>query len=668
MSIDPFKIKDINISNIGDIRFENNSTDRSYGRRFRVRHNNQHSEDVIFKDILNKVESLVKKSVRSETVTIKELRDLKTLVHYLRDVEKDASLDYKNRDNPYKFRTWFHRLFSSGAHLNKIADLEATINTKISQLNMSVKGIDECTIQEALIEPLISQKKLPPISFDKLHLLKAMLGSEAIVIDEYHICHEHNLIKVRAGEKELKITFTPSGVVDSLQCDGIDKGQEIPEDFSTILTKFFYEGLRKACRYDRVRVIKAALQYQPAWHLHQWILQDACSITYLEEDGSRQEGIDARGLTRDYLDSLIGSLTADRALFHALNLPNQTLPHIDRKILNRSVPVCSKKEEQAFYDLGTLMSRCHESQSEEGHRNILTGCYFSDALFRGITALTDKEIDAPFENLQLETYIKLAKAILKEWDLGNEGNTNKALERSLDLLEKIHLDNCLKNNDISSLHFLYIAAGYPEEFDDGFGGPDLDKIKADPLRFRIQCQIGLFRNADLVEPLNGASIGSLLAPIHSIARGWKKDVGRKQWKKICSSNPLKLSEKVQGMINREEIISKIENKSTNPNIATKCTWLTNWISDSTNGATDQEIKQFLKFLCGTNALSKNQVIKVQEGNDGSPIPIAETCFLTIQFRENINGTPLGAVYPDGDSEGFIQCLKEAISHTDFGFS
>lgn len=144
MSLDPIiSIKDIQLTDLPSARIENVSAGRSYGRRFKVILTDpstgaelKHTDDVIMKDLYKSVKKLAK----NET-DIKKLESIKTFLTQLKQVEKAAKGEYKERGRLYRFRTWFHRIgdWGSPSHSKTIRKLEEDISSK--QLLHSAVGL-----------------------------------------------------------------------------------------------------------------------------------------------------------------------------------------------------------------------------------------------------------------------------------------------------------------------------------------------------------------------------------------------------------------------------------------------------------------------------------------------------------------------------------------------
>lgn len=187
-------------------------------------------------------------------------------------------------------------------------------------------------------------------------------------------------------------------------------------------------------------------------------------------------------------------------------------------------------------------------------------------------------------------------------------------------------------------------------------------------------------------------LGSKLAPIHAIAQGMKlfSTIGNgdpdnsnenRFWDQMFHStnadfrndpNPsyVRFSDKIQGVINRQAIANAIvigEGIEGNPEfraeINKKVGWLREWINaEPPAGATDEEVRNLLKFFTGASNLPINRQINVTiqfpnlQGNY-SPIPIAHTCFFSAEF------SPVGCGSEsnnDRTKDAFIRMIREHV--------
>lgn len=144
MTIPNFTLRDLTPSNLARINIFDKSAERSYGRRFELIEycldgTKKHSSDLVFKDIFHKVDKLARKAISEDD--IENLWKISDFLEEMKTVESHAAEDYAERDCFYRFRTWFHRLFTFGSHQDKILKL----------LNKIHKCIDNSPLEQLLI-------------------------------------------------------------------------------------------------------------------------------------------------------------------------------------------------------------------------------------------------------------------------------------------------------------------------------------------------------------------------------------------------------------------------------------------------------------------------------------------------------------------------------------
>lgn len=178
MTITNFNVRDLNPSNLALIKVVNKSADRSYGRRFELVLTDEagadhHSKELVFKKIFHKVNKLALKEITKGDV--ENLKKIGKFLEELKEMESDAATEYKTRDDClYKFRTWWHRLFTFGSHQDKIIKLSKKINKNIDELE--IKNDDLVSQLDGILENLDSpQESTLDMAFD---LAKQISGTE----------------------------------------------------------------------------------------------------------------------------------------------------------------------------------------------------------------------------------------------------------------------------------------------------------------------------------------------------------------------------------------------------------------------------------------------------------------------------------------------------------
>ena len=601
--------------------------------------------------------------------TIEELKKLKIFIDVSRDAELEGIREYKKRGTLYKCRTCFHRLCGGtffGSHLQRLDALEKKINYKLNNLGYKIpyKIFDD---KIPLLESALHSLPLTISMDNKLYDIWCEKTNKFFI----HIQTQKQHQKGRESE-HLKIECA-NGVIHSIFYEDLEV-DSVPEDFDAVCQNLIYESFKNISTYEqkngsiKIKVLKESLPNSPEWHLNEFckVMEKAStkkalpnfSVTFLAT-GLNEQGVkDGGGLGRDYIDDLVNAIQAQSSLFVEVD-GSCKLPRISGN--HQGILECSSHELETYQNLGKLIGRCYHSEEKNEFFGVgddvgtyTTGCYFSDALFRGVLSLTAEEVNKPFEELDKNTHIKLAKKILENWDQKIVGD----IMLCLDLLNPINLKQCVENNDITTLAKAVALGGDAvKDYMDELMCPDFEKIKENQEEFIDLLYLGIFSNIDALPNLNNASLGSILAPIHSIAKGimfWGK------WEELVSAGPVAVSIKTQGSLNRENLIKSIEYTNIlngrafipNPLIERKVSWLKEWLADE---ATDADIKQFLKFVTGATSLPKNKKIRIFDHFDSTcPFPKVFTCAFVLQLP-NI----------ECDKATFIQNLEEAICITDF---
>ncbi len=132
MSSPDFRLKDLTPANLASVTVQNKSADRKYGRRFELvltdDRGEHHSKELVFRDVFNRIDKLAHKEIADGNV--ENLEKIQDFLEKLKTVENKAAEEYEARDDAlYKFRTWWHRLFTFGSHQKKLQKLSDKIQT-----------------------------------------------------------------------------------------------------------------------------------------------------------------------------------------------------------------------------------------------------------------------------------------------------------------------------------------------------------------------------------------------------------------------------------------------------------------------------------------------------------------------------------------------------------
>lgn len=487
------------------------------------------------------------------------------------------------------------------------------------------------------------------------------------------------------------------------------KTPNIPESMIPIFNEVVRNVYQHTSGYKGVtiRVIREGIKLIPEWHLNQlcgWFNNDKyLKVEYLAVNLNPEDGSDVGGLKRDYISTLSSTLQGSETLFATLD-GSLKIPRIVRAEAD-SILYCNEEEVQAYQNLGHLFIKCYESLSTSGIYDvtlITTGKFFSEAVFKAILALkADEIIDSG--NPDANVYVKIARILLEHIDpkepptIGHliecldlnadslvdqlaylEINSdtleqyldlrNPILQKAVQLAGEEYKDNMglpaidLIRSDPTSfikalqskviLHSAVILAG--DDYQDDFSRPDIASIKKDPVKFINDLRSEIFKDKNLTDELNGVSLGAIVDPTYHIAKGMKDHMS--SWEDFITLNPVDVSNKIQGSLDRNKIVDSFEVHTYSSTINKKMAWLKEWIESD---ATDEELSTFLKFVTGSNSLpeGKNIFIKVQA--EQKPYIEVSTCSLGISISNKMKYGNWNKDQWDNTKESFIRNLKGA---------
>lgn len=492
---------------------------------------------------------------------------------------------------------------------------------------------------------------------------------------------------------KLGIIIDEDGKINSLKINNIiqpNHSTTVPNEFLSRLHACFNKALEVSSAYTlidpqhswvapiQIAIVRRGLKEIPEFHLQnlsraienkiKTTVDPKIKVSFLKDDLNLANGIDAGGLSRDYFDDLFDGIQLSKELdFVTIQGSSLVLPHSKEEYTSiQGLPILNDQEKSVYQDIGKVISYCYHSQIVPGHyeKTYLIGRHFDDALFHAALCLTAEEIDTPFENLTLQTKLKMCEALL-------DVRAKAGMDVNF-LAKRIKWLNKLKNLDQKELGEAAFDVMYAECLSEDFikdAEPDVEKISKNLKQFEA-CLI------DAIFSQNGGygQLGVQLAPIHAIAQGMKSICHPRPFQDPNDNhywnttfhliNPAAFSNKVQGTLNRKEIAAQIKvdsnlQDSDKLEIEKKIIWLQEWIEDEKEGASEEELKDLLKFLTGSSSLPKDKDIHViAQCGTYYPVPIAHTCSFEMELAPM--AATYGVEFDDFNKKNFIKSLKELV--------
>ncbi|HSX10940.1 MAG TPA: hypothetical protein VLF94_04405 [Chlamydiales bacterium] len=427
----------------------------------------------------------------------------------------------------------------------------------------------------------------------------------------------------------IEVVIDGPGRVTSIKVNGRNQNQ-IPADLLPRFRQSFLKCLELSSRYQfangtvEIQIIRRGINEIPQFHLEKLseILKQHPNtdlrVSFLKNDGTRDEGVDAGGLSRDCLDDLFEHVTKADGLLRFERHPESNLLLPAPQGNNGALTF---EENQMYRQMGQVMMYCYQNQ-----RNLLIGRRFDNSIYRAAFSLTPPEIDREFAALPLAAKMKMCEEMARE---------NNEPPGSLRLIQIARKGNGLSAADLMEVEdFLNMNGDLPPDFDHAHFNPDNPQQKAIVLKALTDQILERFKS---------------LPAIHALAKGMKEIRAR-----IDNIGFREFSRKIQGSLDRNVIINAIRVQGFNRGVQRKVDWLKEWIRDE---ATDDELQKFIKFVGGTSCLPVGRAIQVaeQDVNNPLPVPRAHSCFFQIDI------SPVDAAYgPHNDhtKENFIRSLKE----------
>jgi hypothetical protein len=460
---------------------------------------------------------------------------------------------------------------------------------------------------------------------------------------DYHARNENNRIEVMVDEP---------GRITSIKINGVNQNQ-IPADFLPRFQQSFLKCLELSSKYDfpNIQIIRRGLKEIPHFHMEKLaeaIMENPgrqnfasrISVVFLKNNLTRDEGYDAGGLSREFVDDLFKYITGDKSPLRFSKNPNTGLLMPVAQL--NSHGVLNFNEQKTYRHMGQVMMYCYLNQN-----NMLIGKRFDNHLFRAAFSLTPAEVDMEYALLADAVKLKMCLVLAR---------ANDEPAASIRYIELAAKGNLITHDELREVvQYLDLSGDLPQ----GINANLFDPANAQQ---RVLVQHALVNSIFSKE-----RVGESLAAIHAIARGMKQALAAIQPRTPYQGiNPAEFERKVQGSLDRAVIAERIiPGPLVNRVVRQKIDWLKEWIRDETT--TEEELHKFVKFVSGSSSLAPDQRIDVaeQSAHDSLPVPVAHTCFLRIDI------SPVNATYGghnDHNKANFIRALRELALTDPTGYS
>lgn len=486
-------------------------------------------------------------------------------------------------------------------------------------------------------------------------------GTNQIILMTYEDWHTSD------RSKELRIRLDRELKIENVELAGVDFGKDIPVETQNTIDQAFAAASGYIARVEshnarlRVSVVRNAISRNVSDLVFSFGREYAkvipvshdpsVSVHFYTDFLEVAPGVDVGGPLRTFFDELLNALWAGQdANFRVItrdNFPRLVTPvEIDER--HPVVPILSPEDAGRYEALGRLMMFLYRDG------NFVMGNQTDVAMFAALLTLRaptsvdqDRAATADLNNLD----VLHDRAMLQMMHALSSCETDAyAFTRMCEILLTPHSSM----HDDATLEYVYHCIGPDYEF-------DLERVRAnwtDHLRSMKSTLI--------------CKYGRELTPIYHIAKGMHSvsfdgastyPMHKNQaWNAFrASTDPEELSTRIQGEVSRESIAGSFRlDGACNEVIEQKVDWLRAWIF----GASDSEVRNFLKFVTGVGSLPPHKKIRVSVGSL-SPLPSANTCFYTLKISPTwcaqVNGDGV-EMRNDRTQEAFIDALDFAIGN------
>ncbi len=373
-------------------------------------------------------------------------------------------------------------------------------------------------------------------------------------------------------------------------------------------------------------------------------------VRFRLDDLTEARGVDAGGLSRTYLDDLFQGIV------------EQGQPISFAGGTTRYTPFPAADHEQIYQQMGAVFMWCYTTR-------YIIGDHFNPGLFAAALSLSSEQIDET--PLQDVTRQKMQDAFLRTAAESEPESIWSALEKMRDMEHFLEGWTATDENIAVLQHIIRISS-YDEDSMSLIGEitsreqvlpilqkePHLRTDEENDVLKTLVAQAQSFVSTKFSAYLNELCQDSKIDfdAIREIARGMKQYCAlhpkRPAWDVVRGTAPVEFSSTVQGTTNRAKVIESLSVASDAPEwLVKKANFLKEWIADPST--TDEELRQFLKWVTGSAALPARRIVLNSVGQ-GYCIPACHTCSCALDICETPYG--LDAEYPYDTKEGFLHYI------------
>ncbi len=340
--------------------------------------------------------------------------------------------------------------------------------------------------------------------------------------------------------------------------------------------------------------------------------------------GEREHGMDAGGLSREYLRLLIEGIIKHKIL---PSIEINGVKYLDLKQLESP----SIEKLRYLERLGKIMMICYLSKNNlQGiwNNKLISGDFFKVSLIKDLNFLSERELDCNLSDLSSSRRKEIFYALMPG--------------------EKDYIDLIFKDpRSLSDEEWELLQEGFENlyhEFPEGADRTNRNHfIKIAYKEFEEEFIRGRFYS------------------LQALARGMRAQYpSGSSWETWRQTAPEQISTSIQGKFNRCEFAQMIRaNKTGNNDFSDKVEFLARWIlSEDTK---EKKIRKFLIFVTGATAISPNSSFKITPIERGTPsaLPITHTCGNKIDLWHR-KIPAVGQGYGDSTYEAFVRSIERSI--------